>query len=317
MCDGGEPMISVAIPTKNRPDDLERAVRSILSQTRLPEQLIVVDQSRGNESSTRIHACLAGSSIRLEYIHNPSITGASAARNRALDILDAGIVLFLDDDVILERDFIEQILAVYQAMPDAAGVSGIVTNYSAPPRPFRWWSRVFMRGPFRDDRQPVYWRAAELRNSRPLRVTRMGAGLMSFRLDAIRGVRFDENLTGACEGEDVDFCWHLGPDAPLWIAPAARLDHHHSPRGRKPIHWLFLHVRTMWYLHLRNPRRDWHARICFAWLGLGHLLAAVMISARRGSLHVWRDVADAVSQGRALAGYRPPAPPRPGVTWPA
>mgnify|MGYP000465487560 CR=1 FL=1 len=41
-------IISAVIPTKNRPHDLLQAVRSILSQKRLPDQLIIIDQSNDN-----------------------------------------------------------------------------------------------------------------------------------------------------------------------------------------------------------------------------------------------------------------------------
>ena len=38
-------LITAVIPTRNRPDDLERAVLSICAQSRLPDALIIVDQS--------------------------------------------------------------------------------------------------------------------------------------------------------------------------------------------------------------------------------------------------------------------------------
>lgn len=39
--------ITAVIPTRNRPVDLVKAVASVLSQTRLPDEFMIVDQSPG------------------------------------------------------------------------------------------------------------------------------------------------------------------------------------------------------------------------------------------------------------------------------
>src|SRR5258707_233906 len=105
------------------------------------------------------------------------------------------IWLFLDDDVLLEPDFIEKLLAAYS--PGITGVSGIITNYSTPPIARRLWELLFEVGPFRDDRQTVYRNAAKLLNSTPKQVRQFTGALMSFRADEIRGVSFNENIHGA------------------------------------------------------------------------------------------------------------------------
>jgi cellulose synthase/poly-beta-1,6-N-acetylglucosamine synthase-like glycosyltransferase len=38
------------------------------------------------------------------------------------------IVLFLDSDVVLEKNFIEEVLRVFKERPDAIGVAGYITN---------------------------------------------------------------------------------------------------------------------------------------------------------------------------------------------
>src|SRR5580698_8025511 len=130
--------VCVIIPTKNRPADLQRVVRSVLSQTAGPQALVIVDQSRDEESRRRVEAELlnadrqCGGRWKLVYIHDTEITGLAMARNRAMEIADGSIWLFLDDDVVLEADFLEQLLAVYRDHPDADGVSGIITNYPRP-----------------------------------------------------------------------------------------------------------------------------------------------------------------------------------------
>jgi GT2 family glycosyltransferase len=281
--------LAVAIPTKDRLQDLDLTLSSVFNQTILPRQLIIVDQSVDDASQLRVkerYGALQSeirNSVDLIYFRDPSITGLTAARNRAIKAITTGIVLFLDDDVLLEHDFNEQILRAYMDRPEAVGISGIVTNYSPPPFAFRYWTYLFVRGPFRDDRQPIYWLADRLRNSLPIRVTRLGGGLMSFRVRAIREVRFDDCLHGTCDGEDVEFCSRLWPNR-LFITAKARLTHKKSPAGRTSEHWLAKHARTNWYLYRRNWNYGAPNRIFFLWLNTGYMLAAVLASIRHISM---------------------------------
>ena len=303
--------ISIIIPTKNRPKDLRLTVETLLAQTVLPDQLVIVDQSAGDDSRREILGLLAAAPqgtrdrIRLNYVYDPSITGGAQARNRAMQIADCDVWLFLDDDVCLEPDFIAALLAAYHRFPTAAGISGIVTNYGFPPRAALAWRNLFVRGPFHDDRQPVYWNASRLRASDPVAVSRFGGGLMSFRADAIRGIQFDENLSGVSDGEDVDFCAHLKPRSLLLITPKARLVHNQSPTGRSQKHWTSREAKSNHYLYHRNWRSGVFNRLCFCWLNLGYGIVAAFASLRRGSLEPCRDLLEGMREGRRVSQPRP------------
>ena len=299
--------LAVAIPTKNRPRDLALTIGSVLGQTAIPKQLIVIDQSVSDESRQQVAELFrqqrpeVRTSLELSYVQDVSLSGLTAARNRALSVVHTKIILFLDDDVVLEPDFIEQIIAVFRDHPKATGVSGVVTNYSAPPTVTRWWSSLFMLSPFRDDRQPVYWNADGLRGKKPVQVTRLGGGLMAFRTAAISGIAFDENLQGFCPGEDVEFCARLRPDSVLLMTPNARLVHNHSPHGRSAEHWLSKHAWTMGYLYHRNWRHGVRNRFSFIWLNAGYILGAALATIRRSSLAPCRELARASRDSRRLA----------------
>src|SRR6266567_6772508 len=123
--------VSVVIPTKNRADDLELTVRTLLCQTVLPQELLIVDQSEGDASRSRISALFRNCAPRLpylRYIHDPAITGGAVARNKAMDQASGEILLFLDDDVELEENFIEELIVTYASHPGITGVSGVITN---------------------------------------------------------------------------------------------------------------------------------------------------------------------------------------------
>jgi GT2 family glycosyltransferase len=297
--------VSVLIPTKDRPISLARVVQLLLAQTTLPTQVVIVDQSSTDDSHRQVKAVFAGveagrEAVGLRYIHDCTIPGAAVARNRAMEEAIGQIWLFLDDDMEPERDFIEQLVAVYSRWPSNGGVSGIITNYPRPSLAFRVWSGLFLQGPFHDERQPIYWSAEQLRDHEPIPVTKFGSGLMSFRADLVRDVRFDESLRGLPPGEDIDFCARLGPAARLVIAPQARIAHQASPSGRSEEYWVKEYAQGKLYAYHRNWRRGLRSRLCCLWFEVGCGLAASVGSVHRRSLRPWRAFLKGVREAARL-----------------
>ena len=283
------PHISVLIPTKDRPHDLLHTLHTITRQTVLPAQLVIVDQSDTprilRSIERQIHFVNSDSSarLRLAYLHAPSLSNPASARNLAMDYADGDIWLFLDDDVSLEPDFIEEIQRTYSAHADVDGVSGIITNYAAPSRLFRAWLKVFTWGPFYDERQPIYWKADALRASAPLCVRKFGSGLMSFRADVIHRLRFDDTPRSSFRGEDVDFCMQLRPGSKLLVAPKARLTHKGGPAGRSLEGWLRGEVSAAFYLYERHWNSGLRNRFCLGILVTGYTVLSILESLRQRS----------------------------------
>ena len=297
--------VSVIIPTKNRPVDLVNTVGSLFLQTVKPLELIIVDQTPDEESFLAIHKLYTEAEQdqgQLIYLHEPMIFGASMARNRAMEVATGDVVLFLDDDVILEPDFIEALLETYERYPAAVGVSGIITNYHPPNFVFRAWSWLFARGPFHDERQAIYWQANTKQWTEAVAVKKFGAGLMSFRTPTVEHVRFDPTPC-AFPGEDIDFCAQLEPDSLLLISPRARLAHMKTPTARPSEDWLRRKVQVSWYLYKRHWHRSFKNRLCFWWLQLGHGFAAAAISICHFSLNPWLSIFSGVKIARSVEPY--------------
>ena len=148
-------------------------------------------------------------------VHPEGEAAAVLELGDAADRLDRGVPLgmalegALDDDVVPAPDVIECLLRHYAARPDLDGLAPVITNYVPPGRLLRLAYTVFCRGPFRDERQRVYWDWRE--HAGALVPVRMFTGaMMSFRRAALRGVRFDSRYRGPSVGEDIDLCWSLG-----------------------------------------------------------------------------------------------------------
>lgn len=293
--------VSVIVATKNRTSDLQRMLETLLVQTVLPQEVVFVDQSSDDSTRTLVRNVTESLETagrrepRMIYIWDGTLVGAGGARNVGIDRSNAEILVFLDDDVLLEKDFFEELLRVYETHPDSAGVSGVVTNYRKPSWTFRLARQVFWRGPLHDERQPIYWRSAHLSAPQPLRVRRFGSGLMSLRREALGDDRFDHGYRGAGP-EDVELTWRIQPRGPLLLAPKARLFHAKSSSGREAAHWIKGDALAHYYLYYRLWRDGIPNRLCFAWLNVGYAVMASAGSVRRMSLAPWR----ALLEGRRL-----------------
>lgn len=98
---------SVIIPTLNRKSDLEKTLASISECDILPFEIIIIDQSDNNETKK---LCNNFYELNIRYFYT-DIKSSALARNIWIDNLDkeTDLVLFLDDDVLLEKNFFEEL----------------------------------------------------------------------------------------------------------------------------------------------------------------------------------------------------------------
>ena len=62
---------SIVIPTKNRPEELKKIFASIMIQTKLPDQIVIIDQSsRDKIIKNELKAVLKNKKIELNYLCN-------------------------------------------------------------------------------------------------------------------------------------------------------------------------------------------------------------------------------------------------------
>ncbi len=297
--------VSVMIATKNRAAELYETVSNVLEQTRLPDEVVIVDQSPDSRSRDavlllferrRAAARLNPHSI---YLLDPTVPGAAAARNIGIERSSGDVVVLLDDDVLLEPDFLSELLPVYESDSDVLAVSGIATNYEKPPLSQRLLLWLFWRGPFHDERQSIYWQADRLLSHPPIRVHKLATAAMGLRRAALNGARLDGRLLGLPRGGDVDLCCRLEKRGKLVIAPRARFVHKRTPTNRPKSHWLRQDAQPMYYLYKRNWNHGIKNRLCFGWLNLGYILLATVGSLRRRSLEPWRALLDGIREAHA------------------
>jgi len=287
--------VSVVMPTKNRPQFLVDAVRTLLDQTAPPDELVIVDQSDDDEGVRRVAALVAGVRAprrpQLVHVLDRAINGAAAARNAGFDRATGDIVVCCDDDVLAEPTVIERLLAHYRLAPEYAALAPVITNYPPPSVVRRIYRAMFCLGPFRDERQPVYW--FWRRYPTPARVpVRMFTGaMMSFRRAALDGLRFDARYRAASVGEDIDLCWSLGArGARLAIATDTHIVHNKAPRPA--VRPEAAQITSWAFLYDKHVHKTASARLAFAWYVTGITLAAVGLAVRE---RTWAPVGSALT----------------------
>jgi GT2 family glycosyltransferase len=279
----GEPRLTVSaiVPTKNRPALLAVAVRALLGQTVPVDELIVVDQSADELGFQRVRAMVAQvpppRRPRLDYVHDPAIAGAAAARNTGLDRAAGDVLLCCDDDVVADPRVVERLLAHYRAAPDLAGLAPVITNYPPPGRLRRLHRRLFCLGPFHDERQPVYWFWRRYPEGARVPVRMFTGAMMSFRREALGTLRHDGRYRGASVGEDIDLCWALWRQgARLAIVTDARIVHDRAPRqAARPEE---AQIAAWGFLCRKHLPRTLAVRLAFGWYVVG-VFAGAAVSA--------------------------------------
>jgi len=117
------PAISVAVCTRNRPDDLRECVATILANEGTPFELLVIDQSDGEGSRRTLGPAVDDPRVR--YVATDT-RGVSRSRNLAIEHARSETLLFTDDDCRVPPDWVANAWSVLQRDPQTAVACGRV-----------------------------------------------------------------------------------------------------------------------------------------------------------------------------------------------
>jgi glycosyltransferase involved in cell wall biosynthesis len=111
--------ISVVMPTYNRAAILDRAIRSVLSQTHADLEMIVVDD--GSIDNTA-EVLAAYNDARLIHLRHSPNRGGNYARNRGIERASGEIVSFIDSDDEFLSHKLACVAKIFSARPDLDGL---------------------------------------------------------------------------------------------------------------------------------------------------------------------------------------------------
>jgi glycosyltransferase involved in cell wall biosynthesis len=220
---------TVAIPTFERPAYLRRAVHSVLMQTRVPDEVLVVHRRDDSETIMTFDGLRnlpRGNLLRFVAVDEP---GFLPPIWQAVQSCSGDVIVFLDDDAEAHRDWLERLCAFY-VDPCIGGVGGRYIDYC---------NDVLQYLPAANVAGKLYWYGRFIGNmykdfkpGHPIFVDCLMGGNMSYRASLAR-----ECLPARALNHDVAFHWEL--DMAFKIKklgyrivyePRAAVDHHSAPR---------------------------------------------------------------------------------------
>lgn len=281
---------TVIIPTLNRSEHLRKTLHSLLEQTILPNEIIIVDQSDDSKTKDLVaeeRLVFSSRKTCLRYIGEGE-KSLVHARNVGMRAATGKFVFFLDDDMIPNKNYIEEILNVYRRCPDAVGVQGLLIERST------YWEgtstksilinsirKVFLVTHWEKDRQEVL-RSGDMIVPHPLTKTIEARiiypAISSFKRGIAKKFQFDEYLKGYSWGEEY-FSLQLDLRYPrsLYVTPFARVFHDHATGGRPAGKWLY-YIYSAYELYnfsqnISSSLENWTA---FFWKSIGKAIITLL-----------------------------------------
>ncbi len=266
---------SLVVATLSRDFDLKNMFESILRQTVMPAEIILVDQS--DNDATEILCEEYGKNLSgLKYVHQPE-KSLVKARNRGIEESSGDIVCFTDDDVVLEPRYFEKLSAYFQDK-QVGGVSGNVV-IAKPLSGVRFFLRkilmkIFLLNHFNGKMTlsgfgyPIFER--EVKEVTPVEL--FSGASMNFRRKLLEKERFDEWFSGYGFREDVEFSYRLSRKTKLVVVPDARFWHNFSPVDRLDTAALKkMEFKNYQYVFKKHKRKNFISDILFAYSLFGIL----------------------------------------------
>jgi glycosyltransferase involved in cell wall biosynthesis/GT2 family glycosyltransferase len=183
------PLISVVIPTRDRPERAAEAIASVLRCDYPSDRYEVILVDNRPDGAADLGAATTGTLAddRVRVLHEP-VPGGANARNTGMANARGEIVAFTDDDVVADRDWLMTVARAFDGQPGVGAASGLVMPLELETQAQVWFEayarfsgrfhrRAYDLGPNRPEDDPLF----------PFDIGVLGTGAnMAFRVEALR-----------------------------------------------------------------------------------------------------------------------------------
>ena len=273
--------ISVIICTRNRFDDFTKTLPSIAAQSRLPDELIVVDSS--DEKKLEAHLVSAKSPFPVRYFHTQP--GLTLQRNHGIRECASDLIFFFDDDVDLDVNYLAEVEKVFASDTDhkIGAVGGKIIEKSHLPVRLKLEQFTFYvlrlifgvvgirNGKFYPSGMPSHPNT----NQPSGFIECLSGCCMAFRREVFEKVKFDEALAHYGLMEDVDISKQtLDAGYKIYYQTSATLIHNESPMNRLKVQqWAEMSVVNYDYFFRKSWSKDSWRWLFYYWALIGLFVA--------------------------------------------
>jgi len=251
--------VSVVIPTYKRPQELQICLKSVLSQTLQPAEIIIADDNPQSQLEKTV--LLKYKEVR--YLKNPANLGLVLNKNRAAFEADCPIIVNVDDDVVLEKHYLERVIACFKDKTVGA-VSGQLIEDPDYKRFNLYY--FLLRLPFfilKKTKVGKVWPIGEASSGfegrQRLSCDWLGGGALALRRDVFARVKGrDLGFKGSGEFEETDLTFRIKKlGFKLIFEPTAVAHHLRSPKRCGKYHFSFSANEVYFYLKNSISRTLW------------------------------------------------------------
>lgn len=236
--------VSAAICTRDRPEELRRALESLSAQTVPPAEILVIDNAPADDRARRV---VREHFPAVRYLRE-EVPGLDVARNRALAEAAGEVVAFLDDDAVAEPEWTARTAAVFAESAQIAICTGRVDALSLETEGARLFEA---NGGFARGDRRIHLPAD--RGRTPLIAWSIGVGSgcsMAVRRRTVLDLGgFDEALDlgpALPGGGDLDILWRtLDAGYEVVYEPAVRARHEHRRDAGAAVTQIVEHNRSL------------------------------------------------------------------------
>ncbi len=268
--------VTVGIPTKERPEELAKCIHSVVTQTLLPIEIIIVDDGNLSLEEQEHFSKMADPTIRFNYIKKDKAS-LSASKNLIAKLAKGNLVLIIDDDVVLESDYIKNTVAVFLKDSNCkiAAVGGVCINQKCRPLFKKVWTRMFLLdSPVPGGITATMFESSSFNAQNECKVKWLPGFNTVFRRDILRNYLFEEFQGGRNALEDIELAIRITIDYCYVVTPEARVYHFRVPSGEAKVINGFKHAYNRCFLFAKYGRKGFN-KILFVWSFLGLILGLV------------------------------------------
>ncbi|MEL4894724.1 hormogonium polysaccharide biosynthesis glycosyltransferase HpsN [Crocosphaera sp. Alani8] len=226
------PSISLIIPTYRREQILKDTLEDVLKQDYPNLEILVVDQTEIHDPTIETYLDNLAKAHKIKWFR-VSWASLPAARNYGVRRCQGDIIIFIDDDVQLPKDYLQTHAKVYQENQEIGALAGRVLDrmkladsekINKTQDPYT----IEMLPPEAMDPAIAWYHIDLVHTTKPQEVISARGCNMSFRRKIFTkyNIWFDERFRGNAVREESDFCLRLRQtNYKIWYEPDAYLVH--------------------------------------------------------------------------------------------
>jgi GT2 family glycosyltransferase len=274
--------LSIVICTRSRPNDLIRCVSSIAKQSlpMLSMEIVLMDDGELTISQfLEISQLIELTSIDLRY-HKKLQPGLLISRMESLAVTSYELLLFLDDDVELDANYLLHLVQTYQDHEDVSGIGGRDRLIQRASLVWRLYGRLFLYSSGVSGKLSASGYGGSMSDWSGMKYNfctdfLLGCN-MSFRKSALNGLEAVDWLQSYSLGEDLYLSYIAKQTGKLLVCPQLTVKHHQSVASRdKDEQVAYMEIVNHYYLlQLKNATsRQYMYQL---WTALGLMVRAVL-----------------------------------------